>query len=334
MNIYQSLKYFNKIKSPSLKLWGIYLLHIFGKRYLGIFIDPVLSCNLRCKMCYFSDEEKRKTLKGKLDDADIEKIAKALFHRALKIQIGCGAEPTCSKSIPLLISLAKKHKVPYISLTTNGILLTEEDIHEYISGGLNEITLSMHGVKKETYEYFMTNSNYDAFRRTLEYLSAAKNRFPDFKIRINYTMNENNILELNDFFDSFDKIKIDILQLRPIQKTGNTAYDNFSHEQLEKMYDTTIQLIKEKCAERNITCIAPTKTDISVASENTNSVIVDSTYCYISPNTCWEDDFDYNTDTYESYARKKKLSRKLLKNIFHWKKNSELNKKNLNYDIS
>ena len=334
MNIYQSLKYFNKIKNPSLKLLGIYLLHILGKRYLGVFIDPVLSCNLRCRMCYFSDEEKRKTLKGKLDDAAIEKIAQALFHRALKIQIGCGAEPTCSQSIPLLISLAKKYKVPYVSLTTNGIRLTEENIREYLLAGLNEITLSMHGVKKETYEYFMTNSNYDTFRRVLTYLSDVKNDFPDFKIRINYTMNEDNFLELNEFFDLFDTIQIDVLQLRPIQKAGNTVYDNFSHEQLEKMYDTTIRSIKEKCAERNIICIAPSKTGISASSENTNSVIVDSAYCYVSPNTCWESDFNYNTDTYESYAKATKLSRKLLNNVFSRKKNPEINRKNLNYDIS
>jgi molybdenum cofactor biosynthesis enzyme MoaA len=285
-------------------------------------------------MCYFSDEEKRKTLKGKLNDTDIEKIAQALFHRALKIQIGCGAEPTCSNSIPLLISLAKKYKASYISLTTNGILLTEESIHEYISGGLNEITLSMHGVKRETYEHFMTNSNYDAFLQVLKYLSDAKNIFPDFKIRINYTMNEDNLSELADFFEVFNDIKIDFLQLRPIQKVGDTVYHNFNHKQLEEMYDTTIEIVRKKCHERNITCIAPAKKNISDATENTNSVIVNSTYCYISPNFCWKNDFDYNTETYENYAKRKNLSRRLLKNVFFWKKNSEINKKNLNYDIS
>ena len=334
MNVYQSLKYFNKLKNPSLKLFGVFLLHILRKRYLGIFIDPVLSCNLRCRMCYFSDEEKQKNLKGKLEDKDIKNIAKSLFHRALKIQIGCGAEPTCSNSIPLLISLAKKYNAPYISLTTNGILLTEENIHEYISGGLNEITLSVHGIKKETYEYFMTNSNHDAFLRVLKYLSDAKNIFPDFKIRINYTMNEDNISELTDFFEVFNDIKIDVLQLRPIQKVGDTAYNNFSHNQLEEMYDTTIRIVREKCHARNITCIAPTKADISSTSENTNSVIMDSTYCYISPRYCWRDDFDYNTESYESYAKRKKLSRKMFGNVFCWKKESEISKKNLNYDIS
>jgi len=334
MNIYRSLKYFNGIKSPRLKLFGIYLLHILGKRYLGVFIDPVLACNLRCKMCYFSDEEKRKTLKGKMNDSDIQKIADALFHRALKVQIGCGAEPTVYKpAISELILRAKKQNVPYISLTTNGLLLTEEDIRNYISAGLNEITLSIHGIKKEMYEYFMTNGNYETFCQVLKYLSDAKKDFPQFQIRINYTMNEDNFLELKDFFDVFGDICIDVLQLRPIQKIGNSEYDKFSLENQKKLYDEVIQTIKEKCREKHITCIAPEKSDISDASENTNSVIVESTYCYISPAACWKDDFDYHTDTYKSYANKTKLARKLFNNVFFWKKNLTLSEGKLNYNI-
>lgn len=317
-----------------MKLFGIYMLHLLGKRYLGVFIDPVLSCNLRCKMCYFSDEEKLKTMKGRLDDSAIEKIAKALFHRAMKVQIGCGAEPTVSKSIPLLISSAKKYGVPYVSLTTNGVLLKKEDILDFLVKGLDEITLSVHGVKKETYEYFMTNSNYDAFCKVMQDLSDAKKIHPNFKIRINYTMNEDNFLELNEFFDVFDTIDMDVLQLRPIQKIGNTAYDNFSHEQLEKKYDDVIQIVKEKAAQRGITCIAPAKIDMAEDSENVNSVVVESVYCYISPKVCWREDFDYNTETYESYAKRVKMSRKLFKNIFFWKRNLELSKKKLNYDIT
>jgi MoaA/NifB/PqqE/SkfB family radical SAM enzyme len=334
MNFYQSLKYLNRIKSPRLKLFGIYLMHIFGKRYLGVFIDPALACNLRCKMCYFSDDEKRKAFKGMLSWLDIAKIAEAFFHRALKVQIGCGAEPTVYKqAISELILLAKKHRVPYVSLTTNGILLNEDDVRKYISEGLDEITLSMHGVTKETYEFFMTNSNYDTFCQVLKFLTEVKKDFPQFQIRINYTMNEDNFLELKDFFDYFEDINIDVMQLRPIQKIGNSEYNNFSHKKQGEMYDEVIQTIKEKCREKHITCIAPPKIFSSGTSGNTNSVITESTYCYVSPAGCWEDDFDYRTDTFESYATRTKLARKLLKNVFFRKKHLALNEKRLNYEI-
>ena len=91
MDFYRLLKLFGKLKSPKARLLGLYVMHTARRRYIGIYLDPVLSCNFRCKMCYFSDEEKRKEMHGILSEQDMETIAKALFHRALKLQIGCGA---------------------------------------------------------------------------------------------------------------------------------------------------------------------------------------------------------------------------------------------------
>ena len=77
-----------------MKLLGIALSHFIKRRYFGVYLDPVLACNFRCKMCYFSDVEKRKELTGIMSEQDVRAVAKAVFHRAVKLQIGCGAEPT------------------------------------------------------------------------------------------------------------------------------------------------------------------------------------------------------------------------------------------------
>ena len=112
MNFYKLLKLFSQIKSPRIKLGGLLAMHVLKKRYIGIFLDPVLACNLRCRMCYFSDAEKRKQMQGILAEEDVKLIAKALFHRALKLQIGCGAEPTLYKSLPSLVRLGKQYGIP------------------------------------------------------------------------------------------------------------------------------------------------------------------------------------------------------------------------------
>ena len=119
---------------------GIWLFHVLGKRYIGVFLDPVLACNFRCKMCYFSDEEKRKSLRGTLKYEEIEAIAGSLFHRALKLQIGCGAEPTLHKDLVKIIALGKRYNVPYVSLTTNGNLLTKKQLAVAVENGLDELT--------------------------------------------------------------------------------------------------------------------------------------------------------------------------------------------------
>jgi molybdenum cofactor biosynthesis enzyme MoaA len=133
-------------------------------------------------MCYFSDEEKRKNCRGIFRFEDIERIAKALFERELKLQIGCGAEPTLYKDLIKIIALDKQYKISYISLTTNGNLLTKELISDATEAGLNEITLSTHGMTKKAYEHLMTNGRFDLFRQTLQYIKEVKTIYPKFKL--------------------------------------------------------------------------------------------------------------------------------------------------------
>lgn len=319
MDIYRLLKLFGKLKSPKIKLFGLYVMHTTRRRYLGIYLDPVLSCNFRCKMCYFSDEEKRKKMHGTLSGEDTKAIAEALFHRALKLQIGCGAEPTLYKDITGIVRLGKKYSVPYISLTTNGNLLTKEQLHELAEAGLNEITLSTHGIRKETYEYLMTNGKYELFLQLLDNLKELKKNYPDFKIRINYTMNEDNTEELKDFWKVFGDIPLNILQLRPVQEIGNSEYQNFSLQRISELLDSVVTPLVETCKKRNIICIAPGRKNLESLEQekpDMNKTFEELTYCHISARSCWNEDFNYRTETFESYCKRKKMGSYILKKIF------------------
>lgn len=292
---------------------GIWAFHLARKRYIGIFLDPVLTCNYRCKMCYFSDEERRKTYRGILGYEDIETIAAGLFHRALKLQIGCGAEPTLHKDLVKIIALGKQHKVPYISITSNGALLTRELLTAVIEAGLNELTLSAHGVTRETYEDLMTNGKFERFQELLADIAEIKKTYPEFKLRINYTINNKNLEELSHIWDVVGN-EMDILQLRPIQKIGNTEYQDFDLTRIYEKFDSVLTPLIEECKRRNIVCLAPEKQNLIILE---NDVIEDdsiekATYCYVSPKGCWQDDFDYHTETFESYASKVHLGRQLL----------------------
>ena len=54
-------------------------MHKLKMRYLAVNLDPVLACNLRCKMCYFTDADYVKTLKGQFKDEELERVAKTIF---------------------------------------------------------------------------------------------------------------------------------------------------------------------------------------------------------------------------------------------------------------
>lgn len=184
-----------------MKLAALWLMHTTRRRYIGVFIDSVLACNYRCRMCYFSNEEERKRRRGRLTSDQINYIARSIFHRAIKLQIGCGAEPTMDpEGALLLVKQGKQYGVPYIALTSNGVRLTYEQLLSLVEAGLDELTISLHGVYRDTYENLMgPTADYDAFLNLLQSITRVKAQFPAFNVRVNYTMNADNVEELADF---------------------------------------------------------------------------------------------------------------------------------------
>jgi len=331
MDIYKLLELNRKIKSHRVKFLGLFLLHKLNKRYLAVNLDPVLACNLRCKMCYFTDKDFVKTLKGQFKEKELELVAKTIFKRALKLQIGCGTEPTLYKNLPRIVALGKHYKVPYISLTTNANLLTEEKIEALLKAGLDEFTISLHGIKKETYESFMTKASYEKFHNAFKAFQKLKATY-DFKVRINYTFNKDNFYELKEIFNHFDGKSFDILQIRPIQKIGNTEYNNFDISTLQKDYTSTIKNIRRNCKVNNITLLAP-NTIPNMDSTNESSLIFDYTFCYISPNKFWKEGFNWREESFNTYSRKVGWSHMLIANIFKSKSQLKSLSNRLNYEV-
>jgi len=293
-------------------------------------------------MCYFTDADYvKKNMKGIFPEDDLENLANVNFKNALKLQIGCGAEPTLFKHNTKLITIAKKHNVPYISMVTNGNLLTQKDIHEFASAGLSEFILSMHGVTKETYEDLMDKGVYEKFHEILGHITEEKKSNPKLRLRINYTFNQDNFHELKDLFKSYEQYTIDSIQLRPIDKIGETTYNNFSLKAIEKEYAEISNYLKKECVKRGIILLFPESISrnendsLVVKTENNSSYLLPYTYCYVSPNYYWKDDFNWKEETFSSWQNRNNWNQTLFKNIFLSKKELEKPNRNmLNYSVS
>lgn len=161
------------------------------------------------------------------------------------------------------------------------------------------------------------NGNFEVFRQLLENISSIKKQYPDFKLRINYTINNDNLNELGSIWDILGN-DVDVLQLPPIQNIGNSVYMDFDLENIYNKYEMIILPIIEEYKKRNIICLVPNKKNLIELGENEGSdnLIEQSTYCYVSLRGCWRDDFDFHTETFESYARKHHLGKVLWSNIF------------------
>lgn len=342
INIYKLLKLATgKLLPGRLKIAGLWLMHISRRRMLGIFMDPADACNLRCKMCYMSIAAERAKHKGLISDTILAQLPKSLYHRTLKLQLGCGAEPTLYPNLQQIVEQAHAAGVPYISLVTNGLRIADGhvDLDKLCEAGLNELILSMHGTNAASYEELMTGASFEQFKKLIAISEQCRQKYPGFVIRINYTINSLNVDDLADdsFWNLWASKGPDIIQLRPVQNMGETEWDDFSLDKIKALYDKTIGRFIEECKKRGILCLAPSLEQLDAVDntqDSTSSTIEDLTYCYISPTVVYKDDFDPSKDTYESYHRRVATSGKLLRHIFgrNASRNRNVSKK-LNYTV-
>ncbi len=262
-------------------------MHLTKKRYVGVFLDPVMACNLRCRMCYMSDPGKIKELKGRkpMTMGDVEVLASSMFHRAIKLQIGCATEPTLSPLLEDIVACGKRYGVPYISITTNGQLLTGERVERLIAAGLNELTLSIHGLRKDTYEYLMNGADFSRFERLIDSLKAIKLKHPNFNVRLNYVVNSMNRHDLADFFTGvLAGLDFDIVQIRPFQNLGDTSYSDYDLDGVIADYNKLISPIVKHCAAKGRRCIVPDIDNlhsVNGLTDGFNDYVEQLTYYYV-----------------------------------------------------
>ncbi len=303
------------IRSTRLKLAGALAFDCLGLRHSIVRFDPVLACNVRCGMCYFSDDNwlAQNPVK-RLSEAEIERLAAMFFPQAMQLHIGCGAEPTLYKNFPKLVSLGKKYRVPFIGFTTNAQLLTAEKSAALIEAGLDEITISTHGVKQETYERLMKKASYPRYHQNLadlvEAKRAAKSASP--RIRINYTVNPDNLSELRDFFAVFGKYAISTLQVRPVVDMGDTDYKDKNFDPHLGEYKEIMDGLSQECRSRGIVLLANLRNPTYSNPNEASFVYEKAILRYIGPGYVWRDDFDWRKRTYREFKREVRYRRELL----------------------
>ena len=312
----ETLLRLNRLLPARLKFGAVLAADIIGARHLVVRLDPIIACNLRCGMCYFSDEKFLPPGPARrFTKEDIDRLADMFFPMALQVHIGCGTEPTMFKGYPALVEVARKHKVPFIGFTTNGQLLTANHLRTMIESGLSEITLSTHGVRKETYERLMAGASFEKYHANLRMLTDLKKELKTDRprIRINYTVNASNLDELPEFFTRFDDYGISVLQVRPMADIGDTAYPWKDLSTEAHKFNDTVARLAEQCRARGINLLAGV---VDAQAVNAYAGVYEvAVMRVLDPNTTWRPDFDFRTMTYRQYQKKTGYRRQLLNYI-------------------
>lgn len=312
--IYRLAKLNRLVHSHHVKFAFAWLANALRIRHLSIRLDPVMACNLSCSMCFFSNETFRTGSKGIFTKNELHRLAAMFFPRALLVVIGCGAEPTLYPGFNDIVRLAKAHRVPNVGLTTNAQMLTTEHIRRFIVDKLDELTISVHGVRKETYERFMINASFEKLHDVLQTLDGEKGHSVFPQLRLNYTVNSHNLEELSDLFRVYGRYNIATLQIRPIIDF-NGQYRQLLPVESVSLYRKTIEGLRTEARARGITFLSNT-TDPLFQTENYSSMILQAVHRRITPLSVWRDDFDWRHESYDEFCKRIGWSDHLFKSIF------------------
>ena len=145
-----------------------------GARFLTLRMDLTNKCNLRCRMCSLSFDEVFHQPKDYLGVAEFEALAAQVLPSVHQLSLSAGYEPLLHPDLPEALAIARRHGVPFIELTTNGMLLKEEVARAFVEQGLSRVTLSVDGVRPETFEYVRRGARFDRLLEVLATLARVK----------------------------------------------------------------------------------------------------------------------------------------------------------------
>lgn len=110
-----------------------------------------MACNLRCPECAIGSNETTRE-RGLLKRDDFKKIWEKVKPYAELVYLHKWGEPTMNSYLAEFISDVAS--TAHAHIMTNGLLLNEEKIKDYIEAGLGTLIFSIDGITQEVYEKY------------------------------------------------------------------------------------------------------------------------------------------------------------------------------------
>ena len=158
-------------------------------------------CNLNCKHCYSNSGA---SAKHELSTQEALKVVDQLADFGVTSLAFSGGEPLMRKDF---FEVAK-HAVDsglYVSLATNGTLLTEENVKKLKEIGLHYVEVSVDGANAKTHDHFRGKTG--AFEQTMQGLKNCMNK--NICTCIAITGTKNNLTEIPAVIDMAENMGID-----------------------------------------------------------------------------------------------------------------------------
>ena len=205
---------------------------------VDLFWECTLSCNAKCKHCGSSAENKK--YDGELTTEEIKSAFKQIANDmdASKILINVtGGEPLVRKDLCEVMQYATCELGFHWGMTTNGILLNDENIEKLKKANMETISISIDGLR-ETHDRFRgVPGSYDIITENIKKLRAAN--FVKH-IQVTTVFHKENINQLEELYEIMQGLNLDSWRLVSMDPIGRAKENDtllLNGQEIKKILD-------------------------------------------------------------------------------------------------
>jgi radical SAM protein with 4Fe4S-binding SPASM domain len=135
-------------------------------------VEPTNSCNLKCPECPSGLGQLTRP-RGYITIEGFKKIVDEISGSSFYIQLFFQGEPLLNKNLAEMIRYAHKRKI-YTSISTNGLLLSQDNADLILKAGPDKIIFSMDGLDEKAYKNYRIGGSYEKADSALRLLARRK----------------------------------------------------------------------------------------------------------------------------------------------------------------
>lgn len=191
---------------------------------IDLFWECTLTCNARCKHCGSNAEKKK--YDGELTTSEIKKAFKQIANdmNADKILINVtGGEPLVRSDLCEVMEYATNNLGFHWGMTTNGILLNEENIQKLKKANLETISISIDGIEEMHDKFRGIPGSYKTITKNIKKLKEAD--FVDH-IQVTTVFHKGNISQINKLYKVMQDLNVDSWRLVSMDPIGRANENN------------------------------------------------------------------------------------------------------------
>ncbi|MGQ9628960.1 MAG: radical SAM/SPASM domain-containing protein [bacterium] len=191
-------------------------------------VEASSRCFLRCRMCTFQREVRRKKTKPFIDWELYKRIVDQIYetrkNKPTSICLIYRGEPLLNRNLAQMVEHASKFGFK-VGIASNGILLTKDKARELLRAGLGWIDFSIDAASKDTYDKIRIGGNYDKAVENVEnFVSVRDELGSKTEVGLKFVLQELNELEVNAFLDRWIDVVDNVTVQSEIKKDGDGQF--------------------------------------------------------------------------------------------------------------